>query len=259
MDQPNNLIDVSPEPNLLSVVESVNQSPRQVPRKVLIIPILLILSIGIGAWFGQTLKISKAPEKTVNQVYLQPTPTVTLLQSEVSYLTGTAWKLTGGQKTVLKEGDLLTSSDIIETGSQSRLVISFDDGSIIRLDESTKIYLTSMIPALIALDNRQGIVYARIQKDLQHKFTVQANNVVVEATGTIFAVENSDQIKVKVFESSVKVNIEGQIQTEVKEFEEWDSKIAQTKIRGRSIAVFMDRVRPFTGSFHDTSGKPSGI
>ena len=214
----------TPVPPPIPVVDGTAPPTRKFPYQIILVVLFLILSVSGGVWLGRKYENKKAAEKPAVVSDVTPSPVVVRLKSEVAYLTGTAWKLVGEQKVALKEGDILEAADVVETDAETKLVINFDDGSVVRLDESTKLSLSSVTPALISLLNQQGKVYARVQKDPEHKFTVQAKNVVVEATGTIFAVENLDQVKVKVFESSVNVKVEGELLSAINEQEEWDDQ-----------------------------------
>lgn len=151
------------------------------------------------------------------------------LKGYVSYVSGNAWTLTDGRRTELKESDTVFVGTKIQTENNSRVVIALDDGSIIRLDANTTIILESLNPNEIIVNEENGQIYSRVNKDENHKYIVKANDVVVESLGTAFTVENKDEVSVKVFDSTVKVkkeNVDSEVEvTENKKWEEDSNEV----------------------------------
>lgn len=233
-ENPNMQGVIDPETQIQKIGDSEAVAPpphSKLPRRLWLVPIFVVMSIALGTWMGINLKQNKNKAGVPESV---PAPTSTLLslKGEVSYLAGSAWREEGEVKSALEQGDLINPGDVIQTGDGSLLVINLDDGSVIRLSEATKISINSLTAEQISLRNYQGKIYSRVQKDAQHKFWVLADNLVVEASGTMFLVEKSDEIEVLVLESAVKVNEEGNLLAEINEQKKWQSKDNQIKDLG---------------------------
>ncbi|OGM11154.1 hypothetical protein A2Z22_01060 [Candidatus Woesebacteria bacterium RBG_16_34_12] len=168
------------------------------------------------------LKLSK-PKDLANDT-LQTTPTPFVIKANVSYLTGEASKIVSDRKVEIKEGDILEENDVIETEENTKLVLSFDDGSVIRVGDNTKITLSKLQSQETIIDEGYGILFARVEKDVTHKFIARTDEITVESLGTTFSLEKEeDEVKVKVFESKVVVKEEGENEVEVNTDYEWKS------------------------------------
>jgi len=154
----------------------------------------------------------------------------------VSYLSGTAWQIVDDRKIEIKEGDTLKQGAEILTEENTRTVLLFDDGSIVRLDEDTLITLDEIMPEKIMISEENGNIFSRIQKDANHKFIVRASDVYIESLGTAFSVENRDEVIIKVFEDKVKVKETFGEEIEVEEKQKWDNTDKQKEeISGEDI------------------------
>jgi len=157
---------------------------------------------------------------------------------KVVYLIGDAWKVVAYRRTEMKEGDILTEGDEIITEKNTRLVLSFEDGSVIRVGEGASVVLSSLIPASMTVQNQRGIVYARVNKDAGHQFAIKAKSYTVTSLGTSFSVENVDAVKVKVYESSVKVTddqTKSAESTEVKAKQQWQENTQVSKLNDAEV------------------------
>ncbi len=193
------------------------------PRKgVYFLAVLFILLVSFSATF-YGLKIAQNQGK----IYLnQFIPSAFSFQAQVTYLTGQAWKLTADQQTALGENDLLQEGETIVTGEESRVVLAFDDGSIVRLGAQTQLNLSQLKSAAMILDEQSGILFARVNKDKAHKFLVRAGGLEIESWGTAFSVaKQGEEVEVKVFENKVKIKENKQEKAEVGEKEKWQKTV----------------------------------
>lgn len=197
---------------------SLNQKGRKGAYFLVALFVLLVSSS--TAFFG--LKIAQ----NHGQLYLNQSPvSIFTFQAQVTYLVGPAWKLENGQQLVLQENDFVKEGETVITGEDARLVLVFDEGSIVRLDSQTQVSLNQLKSAAMVLSEKSGILFARVNKDEAHKFLVQAGGVEIESWGTAFSVsKQEEEVEVKVFESKVKIKENKQEKVEVREKEKWQKK-----------------------------------
>lgn len=189
---------------------------------ILLIAIIGVLTLGFFGYnyFQTNLQQNKRPTESAFSNLID---TKTQLKAQVTYLTGTAWRMENGRKVQLLEEDVVNEGTTVVTDATTRIVFEFDDGSIIRLGDNTTITLSQLSSSQILLDENKGILYARVNKDENHKFTVKAGKYTIDSLGTAFSVENDAEVKVKVFDSKVKVSdsTNATAETEVKANQQW--------------------------------------
>ena len=94
----------------------------------------------------------------------------------------------------------------VRTEPASRMVIAFDDGSVLRLDSNSSVVLTSLANDSVQIEQTSGVVYSRVVAS-SRTYTVVAGGNSYEALGTAFStVENESESGVQVYQSSVKVD-----------------------------------------------------
>ena len=211
-------------------------------QKPLLIAIGLISLVLVGLVGFLVFRSNKEVSKVaITDNNVSPESETFVFQAQATYLTGNAWKIVDGRKVEIKEQDVLKEGDEIETEEGGRLVLEIDDGSIVRIAENSKVKLTEMKSDKILIEEDKGMVFSRVNKDENHKYIVQAGEVTVESIGTVFSVENEDDVKVKVFESEVKVKDEHDKEITVKEEKQWQEgedeakEIDNTEISGNEF------------------------
>lgn len=147
-------------------------------------------------------------------------PNATGTKVKLLSLEGLAWKDELGQMIEIKEEDMFGEKDKLITGNKSRLVLGFDDGSVVRIGGKTRITLVKLNPVETRINNMEGELFARVQKTPNRRFFIEAGRVTVESLGTIFSVENKGEIIVNVFDHFVKVS-DGNTEKEVGKKEQW--------------------------------------
>jgi hypothetical protein len=199
---------------------TVDSSKTGLTRKlVIILGIVFVLLTGIA--------IGAVSLKRTRSVVITPVESPTVLaelQAKVTYLTGVAWQVKAGRRIELREGDSLTQSDTVLTEAKTRVIIQFDDGSIISLGDETYITLAQLLPHRMVISEEKGSLFARVHKDPQHAFMVTAGSVTIEAFGTSFAVERDETVDVKVFESTVRVTQDNE-KMDVTTNQQWQSEV----------------------------------
>lgn len=190
------------EPKQEAVVFHVKESRlNKIKQKPVIFGLsagILLLIIGV---VGFALNNKKdAPVATSNQSQQQ------LLGASVSLVDGKVQTSSDGETwadaavaATVDEGDYLRS----EPGA--RAIVTFDDGSIIRLNESTTVRFVSLDAQDISIKNVAGEVYSRVVAS-DRTFRVDVEGTDYTALGTAFKTVNSDTDKgVQVYHSAVAV------------------------------------------------------
>lgn len=220
--------------------EQMAKSQREVKNSQTnpIILVILIFLLIVQSAFIAFLTFKKS---TNNQAQIENLQTnnqeikPVVLGAKVIYLTGRAFKKTTLDSRLLeiKENDELSEADIIITDPDTKLIIEFDDGSLVRLDEATELTLEMLTPEKFLLSETTGQVFAKVHKDENHLFVVKAGDYEVKALGTAFSVAKDEAgVDVKVFESQVEVtkidnNSEVNETIAVKKEEQWQEQTSQ--------------------------------
>lgn len=164
--------------------------------------------------------IDKKYGNSANTLLRVPSLGATGIKAKLLYLNGLAWKDESGQMIEIQEEDVFGEKDKLLTGENSRLVLGFDDGSVVRIGEKTRITLVKLNPLETRINNMEGELFARVQKTPNSRFFIETGKVTVESLGTIFSVENKGEIIVNVFDHLVKVS-DGNTEKEVGKKEQW--------------------------------------
>ncbi len=187
---------------------------------------LAILLFGLGVFWAL---VGKNYVKTEEQVQdLSESEESFVFGARAVYVDGMVWRKEGDRLVSVKEGDGFIEGDELSTGKGARLVLETDEGSILRLDEESEIVLSELTAERMVFFERSGSLFAKVRKDENHRFIIQAGEITVESLGTSFLVENDDEVKVQVFESQVKVLKDGE-EDKVGEQEEWKEKTGEVK------------------------------
>lgn len=126
---------------------------------------------------------------------------------QIEYVEGDVEKRTkkdGGWFTAEKS-DIIKSGDEIRTLVSSRAIITFEDGSAVRLDENTQIIFDGQSENItVGMD--KGFVYNKVAKNDTRVYVVKTGDYEIKALGTEFSVENENEsVEVMVIESAVDV------------------------------------------------------
>jgi hypothetical protein len=233
----------SPEPEIANEVhtdqEGVPQNKKSLLKRfsnkqVIMVAALVLFVVGGGiALFLQNDNTAEAPEVSTEQRSLMGVA-VTLLDGTAKYSNdGTTW------------ADLTTSSQISEgdwivTNPASRAIITLDDGSIVRLDESSSVQLTNLSTQNIVITNESGDVYTRVVES-DRKFVVAVDDVEYTALGTAFKTVNEiEQKGVQVYQSSVSAT---ENETKVEEGKQYYQAHSKTELKDTVTDVVVDEIK----------------
>ncbi len=131
---------------------------------------------------------------------------VTTLGGQIIYVEGAVeWRRAGGEWLRAGTGINLSEGDSVETLIGGRVIVSLDDGSMLRLDSESRLTLSSMDPEHMIVSNNSGSVYSRVVQS-ERVFEVQADDIIYESLGTAYLTHNKEKLKgVEVYHSKVKV------------------------------------------------------
>ena len=106
-----------------------------------------------------------------------------------------------------EEADLLALSSI-KTDKESKAIIEFSDGSIIRLDENTEIQITELAPSTITISQINGNTYSRVNKASDIIYKIITNISKITALGTAFDTKIDDKTQgISVISGDAKIEL----------------------------------------------------
>jgi len=137
---------------------------------------------------------------------------------KVSYLEGTATRTPkdGAAAPLLLESQV-NDGDLVETAVGSRVEVSLADGSLVRLNESSRIVIDTVAQApdlgwRIKLTLALGQVWAKVTRKVgaDAGFEVHTERVVAGVRGTEFLVSAAEDHQIEVYEGAVDVGVRGE-------------------------------------------------
>jgi len=145
----------------------------------------------------------------------EESPSVT--ESQQSPLMGVSVLLIDGAASHSPDGEAweelttdtdLSEGDYIRTEAVSRVVLNFDDGSALRMNESSTVQLKQLSADDIVVVNQAGDVYSRVVES-DRAFAVEVEGVAYTALGTAYQTVNKATDKgVRVIQSKVQAGDE---------------------------------------------------
>ena len=169
----------------------------------------IILSIAIlfvGTFIFGFLKYSKN-EKEVENIS-QEIVSENKYVGQIEYIEGEVEKRTGGESGwfVAEKSEIINPGSEIRTFENSRAILTFEDGSAIRLDEDTQIKF-GLNDSNINIVLTRGTIFNKVSKNETREYSVAVGEYKVIALGTHFSVENKKdgEVKILVLESEVKI------------------------------------------------------
>ncbi len=211
-------------------------SPPQTPAKSLPQPsvkkprwiwfILMIILIAAGSSAGTMYVLNRYVLPKPKDVASEPP----VYAGSVTSVEGLAWKVVDERKVEIKTGDTLAAKEEITTEENSRLVFALPDLSTVRIGASSSITLTTLTPNESVTQLTRGQVFARVNNATTNPFVVQSGIITVKALRGVFAVENTDEVKIHVFENKVTVVTDDKRELEVAAGQTWRESVgaAQT-------------------------------
>lgn len=167
--------------------------------------------IGGGVWLYREIKnpsgkIDLSQESSVAIEVPAATPEKPALKAQISYLEGVAEKFTGNAWVAVQNAEVIESGGKIRTLAGARVVLTSEDGSVVRLDENSEIFLEST-PNLVRWNLTEGNIFSRVAKNDTRIYEVKSAEYTLTALGTAFNVsrKGSSPSQLMVLESQVGV------------------------------------------------------
>ncbi len=197
----------------MSVPAPTEVTPPNFVSKLLhnkwLIGVLVFVVLSIGAIVTILLMKTNAPSATHTSDDSVATPSpasARKLGLTVTLVDGTATiAAASGTSQPLATSSQLNEGDSILTNANSRVVLTFDDGSALRLDQQTKVTLVSLNAHAVRIAQESGTAYSRVVKS-DRSYAVTVDDTTYTAQGTAFATTGSQNKGVQVYESAVKVS-----------------------------------------------------
>ena len=138
------------------------------------------------------------------------------IRGRVEYIEGNVEKRaseTDGWRKAERD-DVVKSGMEMRTLVNSRAVLTFEDGSVVRLNADSLMKFESE-KELILIGLSSGEIYNRVAKDEKREFAVEVDSYKVVALGTAFSVEKKEdsEAQVMVVESEVEIKGKGELDT----------------------------------------------
>jgi len=166
----------------------------------------LVFLISKFVILGKSDKIAKNITKNSVEAIVKKVEEKTY-SGQIEYIEGNVEKRSGkdGGWFSVQKSDIIKSGNEVRTLTDSRVIITFEDGSTIRLDENTQIVFDGQNENItVGMDN--GFVYNKVAKNDTRVYMVKTGDYEVKALGTEFSVENENEnMEVMVIESAVDV------------------------------------------------------
>ncbi len=165
--------------------------------------VLLLVGVFSFAFQNNTKEVvvvDEAPEEIIEIKTASVMPAVVTLQDGTAeYKTDKDWT------TVPKDLDILAGMSIRTTGATSRLIITLDDGSEVRLDANTEVSFETITVTRVIILQENGHVYNRVTPSSSRTYIVQTENGQFQSLGTAFkTTSNGDEESVEVYQNSVE-------------------------------------------------------
>ncbi|HUT21778.1 MAG TPA: FecR domain-containing protein [Candidatus Bipolaricaulota bacterium] len=155
--------------------------------------------------------IAKEPAAVQTNIISNDEESATEYQAVINYLRGEAEYQTAADQPWqnLSFTQKVEKGTSIRTKSNSKLELTFSDGSLVRLDENSALTVQEFNAADIIINHIAGNAYHRVNPDSTAIYQVFINGDEVTALGTAFNTynENKDLTKITVIESKVKVKV----------------------------------------------------
>lgn len=204
----------SPEPEPLEstpapevpqeVVPPVIPAKKAKSNKLVVILLVVLALVGAGvAW----MLLSKK-DVAVNSTDTTQQEQVARLGVAVTLIDGTAEFTKDNSKwSPLTTKTNLVEGDYVRAKESSRVVLTLDDGSAVRIGASSSLALESLEADNVVIQSEGGELYSRVVASATRSYTVSVDGSSYKAMGTAFRTIDTDlKSGVEVFHSGVEVD-----------------------------------------------------
>lgn len=180
---------------------------QSIHRKSIIKLALAGLFVVILTLIGAALVWVRHSEPVSDSAF-SSTPDATSIGAALTLAEGAVERSLDGETWLeVEPGATFYQLNYIRTDETSRAVITFDEGSAIRLDNNTTVRLAKMRSDTIVIENMNGEVYSRVIASENRSFSVKTSNETFLAHGTAYKTTNTEEREgVEVYQSSVEAS-----------------------------------------------------
>lgn len=180
-------------------------------KQILLASLGIIIVAGIG---GTLFLLSQHRKSTASQPTQQEktAPIVAPEQKEGISLTATIVEGTVLYQTnkndwqPLSADTKLDKGTSVRTSADSRVTLTFENGSVIRLDQSSSVKIEGLEAADIKIQHLEGTAYSHIVSS-DYRYTISTDDTTYNSQNSAFVTTNTaDNKGVRVFQGVVKVN-----------------------------------------------------
>ncbi len=213
-------------------------TPKNPKNKKLILVVLAVLALLLLV--AGTVMMMSGNDETEPEDSSQ-TETTAELKAAVTLIDGTALYSEDGEAwRDLADDATLEQGMYVRTEADSRVILTLDDGSVIRLNNSSEVFLDSLAAEAVLIGNQSGEVYTRVVES-DRTFTVNVDEDAYEALGTAYQTTNKPQIKgVKVYQSEVEFKSKSLKVTEGKQY---FAKHSDKKLAAKVTTISLVKLR----------------
>lgn len=212
-------------------------SKRKKWRVLALVGAVLLVGVCAMLWLANSsIKPAATQQTSTNPT---PQPATPKLGLAVTLIDGTATYQAASSTTVqpLTATTQLGEGDTLSTAANSRLVLTFDDGSALRLDGLSTITLESLTATSIRVAQTAGTAYSRVVPS-ERSYVVTVDGVNYTAMGTAFATDSGSEVQgIRVYQSSVKVD---GVEEVVAEGKQYYKQHRDSKLRAKVSSIDLD-------------------
>lgn len=193
---------------LLRSLKKIGRRISRFDRNTKLALSLVIVLVIVGTWalvFSKKNNTSLASIVGNDRSATERTESPTM-KATLTYIEGVVEQKNerGEWSTATQDNSFINGTGLRTSGASSRAVVSFEDGSEIRLDASTEVSFERLSQDQVTIKQDSGYIYSRVTGSSSRKFNVITTNAQYESLGTAFRTSASgDEEAVEVFQSTV--------------------------------------------------------
>ncbi|MFZ6036370.1 MAG: FecR domain-containing protein [Patescibacteria group bacterium] len=174
-------------------------------KNYFVVSIILLLAVGVALggvyWYTEQNGFLDPTVFDIRQPSKPMAATLAYQQGTVLVrVDGSDWKSVDTD-TVLHTGDQLS------TGAESKAIVEFENGDVVRLGYTTEVTLTNLETTQVIIAQQSGATYNRVAKDPRRQYIVTSGDIAISALGTAFdVIEKEEAVDVGVIDSSVAID-----------------------------------------------------
>ncbi len=208
-------------------------------RNYFLVSIILLLVVGavVGGVYWYTEQ-----NGFVDPDQLQITEPNKAMAGTLAYQQGSVVvRIDGSDWQVVETDTILHSGDQISTGDDSKAIIEFENGDVLRLGYTTEVTLTELGTKQVVITQTSGATYNRVAKAPDRTYTISNDDVLITALGTAFdVVDSEEEVAVGVIESTVAVDANAKETKTVEQgskatVDKEESKIAVSELKDEEL------------------------